>query len=247
MCSVRRVPTTLSALLGGALVLLGAAPAVAAGEALLTLSPTHGDARTPIAATFSYPEGDVGCDTQLVAYNWDGRLLGAARPVRDDSGAERRCVATLTFTPPAGAPPGRHAVAAYVTTALIGARAPYTIDSSPAPRPVPTQTMPAPAPPPTPDPTGEPLPPAVAFTTNPPAAPDAPSLSEEPTATPTPTDPVADPSSPTAVAGPVDLGHEPLPRWSVQLLILGGGLVLIGAVIAGSMLLLRRSDPVDRA
>ncbi len=245
MCSVRRVPTTLSALLGGALVLLGAAPAVAAGEALLTLSPTHGDAGTPITATLSYPEGDVGCDTQLVAYNWDGRLLGAARPVRDDSGAERRCVATLTFTPPAGAPPGRHAVAAYVTTALIGARAPYTIDSSPAPAP--TQMTPAPAPPPaTPDPTGEPLPPAVAFTTNPPAAPDAPSLSEEPTATPT--DPVAEPSSRTAVAGPVDLGPSPLPRWSVQLLILGGGLVLIGAVIAGSMLLLRRRpDPVDGA
>lgn len=216
-------------------ILLGAP--VAAMEApsadgpTLTVDPTHGRPNAPLTATYRLP--GPKCPS-TASFFWDDRSVGEAK-------FSDACIATLPFTPPAGdRTPGAHQVSA---AANGGHRrsATYVLDpaSTPTPSPgvSPTQsptTIPPTTGAPTPDrswltPTLEastlellPVPAGPDETTG--AATAARPMSERPAAR-----------------------SAPAPKLFSAGTLIGGGLVLLGAVAMGVLFIWSRREPDDAA
>jgi hypothetical protein len=216
----------IAAALSCAVALFAMPFAGAAGEATLTLRPTHGQARAAFTATYSLRV--IPC-AGTVTFYWDDELALGSAPM------DASCTATIQTSPPAGlairlagsnplvgsgpllASLGDHRVTGSSCTGFAGYSdtQTYTVDPPPPPTPKPT---PKPAPRPTPRPTARPtLQPAPKPINNPPpvVGPIATVAPATPSPTPVPAAPTASPSGavlgavgtprPTATAAPAAL------------------------------------------
>jgi hypothetical protein len=253
---VRAARPALVALIGVAAVLLAAAPALAATGPTLRLSASHGRAGDSVTATFSYPNswGWFGptCNGP-VTFRWDGRSV--AQPHPGQSGGS--CSASVTITPQSGTS-GSHTVNGSAPN-MGSAEARYTID------PEPTPLASTPAPPPSPPPSLSATAGSVRITSTAQSAqPSQSGRSAQPSQSARPT-PSASSPSPSAAAVP-DLsggaaaGDPPTlvamdapavivrPAASTPLgvwvLMAGGALILLGAVLVGAVRVFRRKKRV---